>query len=220
MQERVFVELRTDREAHTHTLFSLSHSSLFPTPLSMPLPSCACTNKRSAFGQRKGDGECLLTRLAMGSASAEDAARPMPQWIKCRGCNLSMCVDCLDSISKIVVSYAERIELHPVWICMLVRPWHATTDKIPSGFAMRPGGGGEWVQECPLCIKQQLPRPPLPAPHRRLPCAASRHLATGENRDARALVCEDSLLCALIFGETKNSFLHAIPSVACTRFIL
>ena len=77
--------------------------------------------RRSAFGQRKEHGECYLTRLAYGTTTAQDAARPAPQWVKCRGCHQSICVDCLDSISVVLHEHAERIELHPVWIAMLGR---------------------------------------------------------------------------------------------------
>jgi hypothetical protein len=57
-------------------------------------PSCALTNKRSAYGVRKEGGECLMTRRSFG----EDVAGST-RYTTCDACFTKVCVDCWDHIA-------------------------------------------------------------------------------------------------------------------------
>ena len=125
--------------------------------------SCAATNQRSACGERKKAGECLMTRIAFGDVDAKTT--PAPAFTKCLGCRLEVCVDCWECMAcqLELISGQREIVMHDVWHCLLARGF--TGKSRCRGFDSRTGGGGHWTRECPFCVdvKFTKPSPCVPA---------------------------------------------------------
>ena len=135
----------------------------------MPKSSCACalTSKEARGGERRKDGECVMTKLAYKEAGYEHA--PPPSFTICNGCHKRVCIDCwecmADKLDDIVRD--RSIVTHDVWHAFSSRAWRAFDDDIccsVRGFQRRRPGGGIWLKECPLCVEQTFepPSPPMP----------------------------------------------------------
>jgi hypothetical protein len=128
-------------------------------------PSCALTNKRSAYGVRKEGGECLMTRRSFG----EDVAGST-RYTTCDACHAKVCVDCWDHIAtKIdgIENGRRSVQPHDVWAAMKGRAYRRGCKERYRGFTPNAdgGGGGRWDGgACPLCVSVTVdpPTPPIP----------------------------------------------------------
>jgi len=126
----------------------------------MPLRPCALTHRRSSRGADKEAGMCRLTRVVAGVEARGDKKILLTT---CGRCRSTSCVDCWECIADIACTYAERIDLAPAWVALLVRAWRAGTPST-KGFQAAADGGGTWLLGCPLCIEQRFEPAPVPLP--------------------------------------------------------
>lgn len=97
--------------------------------------SCALTNERAAFGVRKPQGECTMTKLAFRAVDARTITAP--PYTHCKKCGLSVCVSCWDCVAleleKLMAS-SRGIVMHDVYHVLLTGAYRTFTLSAVADF--------------------------------------------------------------------------------------
>jgi hypothetical protein len=128
----------------------------------MPRFAAVCKLTATSRGKRNQDGECDFNKALSTPSKHSERCK----YTRClnKDCGICMCVDCLSKVAEALRSHLEshpgtKFVHHKVWDVLLrnVFTSGAAHESDVDVFRPREGGGGDWVQCCPICIDQTLP---------------------------------------------------------------